>query len=289
MTGTFSVKNFDRFQHYRDRKPVWIKLYNELLDDYEFGLLPDASKMHLVAIWLLASRYENAVPADPAWVARRINATEPVNLDILAERGFIQYNQECSDVLAERYQPASLEKETETEKDSSFIARARDLPDDLPAVLPPLDANGRSGLDAEFDQFMAAYPEKVGRRQARIAFPDARRKSDLQTILDGIDHYVRSKPPDRQWMSPATFLADERWTDRYAERPASTNTTRRPESGTDAMGRALARIVAERRAARGEGDGYPGEPFTDGRPAERDDGGGVVIDLAAIGAPGVRG
>jgi DNA-binding NarL/FixJ family response regulator len=34
----YSVKNFERFQHYKDRSPPWIKLYNELLDDYEFGL-----------------------------------------------------------------------------------------------------------------------------------------------------------------------------------------------------------------------------------------------------------
>ncbi len=64
---TFSVKNFERFQHYKDRSPPWIKLYNELLDDYGFGRLPDASKMHLVAIWLLASRNDNKIPHDAEW------------------------------------------------------------------------------------------------------------------------------------------------------------------------------------------------------------------------------
>lgn len=90
----FSVKNFEKFQHYKDRSPPWIKLYNELLDDYEFGLLPDASKMHLVAIWLLASRSENKIPYDPEWVARRINATEPVNLELLGSKGFILLDQQ---------------------------------------------------------------------------------------------------------------------------------------------------------------------------------------------------
>ena len=89
----FSVKNFEKFQHYKDRAPPWIKLYNELLDDYEFGLLPDASKMHLIAIWLLASRSENKIPYDPEWVARRVNATEPVNLALLVEKGFILLDQ----------------------------------------------------------------------------------------------------------------------------------------------------------------------------------------------------
>lgn len=43
-TGFLRVKNFDRFQHYKDRTPPWIKLYNDLLDDYDFSCLPDAEK-----------------------------------------------------------------------------------------------------------------------------------------------------------------------------------------------------------------------------------------------------
>jgi hypothetical protein len=86
---SFRVKNFERFQHYKDRSPPWIKLYNELLDDYEFGCLRDASKMHLVAIWLLASRSDNKLPYDPAWIAKRISATDKVDLDALARAGFI--------------------------------------------------------------------------------------------------------------------------------------------------------------------------------------------------------
>ena len=37
------VKNFEKFQHYRDRAPIWIKLYGYLLEDYEFNLLPDVA------------------------------------------------------------------------------------------------------------------------------------------------------------------------------------------------------------------------------------------------------
>lgn len=91
---TFSVKNFERFQHYKDRNPPWIKLYNELLDDYDFGALPDASKMHLIAIWLLASRSNNKIPYDPEWIGRRINATCQVDLDVLERYEFIVVDQE---------------------------------------------------------------------------------------------------------------------------------------------------------------------------------------------------
>src|ERR1035437_10335500 len=91
------VKNFEHFQHYKDRSPPWIKLYNELLDDYEFGNLPDASKCHLMSIWLLASRYENKIPCDATWVARRINATDDVDLELLTEAGILIVYQDDAD------------------------------------------------------------------------------------------------------------------------------------------------------------------------------------------------
>ena len=90
---TFSIKNFEKFQHYKDRSPPWIKLYNDLLENYEFGALPDASKAHLIAIWLLASRSANKIPYDARWVAGHINATEPVDLKSLIDAGFIKINQ----------------------------------------------------------------------------------------------------------------------------------------------------------------------------------------------------
>lgn len=126
----FQVKNFERFQHYKDRNPPWIKLYNELLDDYDFGRLQDASKMHLIAIWLLASRSDNRIPYDSEWVSRRINATDPVDLDTLVKAGFIEIEQDCSNSLAECRQDARPEREGETEGDS-VLRTSADAPLDL--------------------------------------------------------------------------------------------------------------------------------------------------------------
>lgn len=135
-TVTFSVKNFDRFQHYKDRAPPWIKIYNELLDDYEFGALPDASKMHLIAIWLLASRSENKIPFDPEWVARRINATEPVDLKALAAKGFIVVDQElqgteqCASTPLAKCLSREETEERREETDISAVAKAT-RPDEM--------------------------------------------------------------------------------------------------------------------------------------------------------------
>lgn len=85
----FSVKNYQKFQHYKDRNPPWIKLYNELLENYDFGALPDAAKGQMIGIWLLASRTENRIPFDSQWVSSKINATDPVDLELLMSEGFL--------------------------------------------------------------------------------------------------------------------------------------------------------------------------------------------------------
>lgn len=121
MTGYLSVKNFERFQHYKDRAPPWIKFHASTLDDYEFAQLPDASKGHLLSIWLLASKLDNRIPNDAKWIARRINATERVDIELLVRAGFLS-EQDASGTLATRTQDACLEteererrEETETE------------------------------------------------------------------------------------------------------------------------------------------------------------------------------
>lgn len=84
------VRDWEKLQHYKKRNPPWIRVYNEILEDYDFAALPDASKWHLVGIWLLASRLANRIPADAAWIGQRIGARSPVDLDALLRIGAIQ-------------------------------------------------------------------------------------------------------------------------------------------------------------------------------------------------------
>ncbi len=88
-----SIKNWENFQHYKDRNPPWIKLYIEILGDYEIGCLPDASKWHLIGIMLLASCYDNQIPADVDWLKARLQATEDIDLELLLSTEIIVKNQ----------------------------------------------------------------------------------------------------------------------------------------------------------------------------------------------------
>jgi hypothetical protein len=199
MTPTFSVKNFERFQHYKDRSPPWIKLYNELLDDYEFACLQDASKMHLIAIWLLASRSDNKLPYDPAWIGKRINATEPVNLDALAAAGFIVVSQAlqgaeqvASKPLAKRLPRDRGETEGETEQ------RRGETEAEESAVAP------RADKDWAFKGEVIRVEER-NMKELLVLYPLMSR-GDILRDLKECDAYYSDDPPKKQWWAAKKWL-----------------------------------------------------------------------------------
>lgn len=87
-------------------------------------------------------------------------------------------------------------------------------------------AHTREGLEAEFEVFWSAYPHQVGKPAALEAYVSARsRGSPHDEIVEGARHYWRTKPPDRQWLNPSTFLAEQRWLDKPAPAPTGPSLT----------------------------------------------------------------
>lgn len=54
----YKVKCWPRHQHFSGRRPPWIKLYRELLDDPDWHMLSGDSVKLLVSLWMLASEDE---------------------------------------------------------------------------------------------------------------------------------------------------------------------------------------------------------------------------------------
>ena len=104
------MKNWAKFQHYRDRDPPWIKLYKSLLDDYDFCRLQDASKLHLVLIWLYAARNKGEVPNDPKFLQNRLSLDKPPDIKALITHGFLI---SASNALADCKQSATPETYTQ--------------------------------------------------------------------------------------------------------------------------------------------------------------------------------
>lgn len=69
------IKDWQKFQHFKDRKPIWIKLYRDILDDPEWSALDGDSAKVLVMLWLLASEYDGYLP-DIKTISFRLRMTE---------------------------------------------------------------------------------------------------------------------------------------------------------------------------------------------------------------------
>ena len=112
-------KNWQSFQHYKDRNPPWVKLHKTLLDDRDFSRLPIASKALAPMLWLLASESKDGIfDGSIEEIAFRLRWSEKdvtIGLKPLIDKGLFSI---ASGVLAECYQDAIPETETETERET---------------------------------------------------------------------------------------------------------------------------------------------------------------------------
>lgn len=85
-----------------------------------------------------------------------------------------------------------------------------------------------ASVDAEFyEKFWPMYPHKTGKPTALTAFIKARKKDSLRDIMEGLERYIFTKPTDRPWLNPSTFLNQAR----YFDQPATTS----PQSKTSEL------------------------------------------------------
>ena len=151
----YRVKNWSKFQHYKNRNPPWIRLHVEILDDYkadgtenDFHALPDKDKLTLLLIWALASRYNGVIPSiDPAWLAVKLGIDDP-STDDLIKAGFLipvshastdastDASADASNTLATQHGDCVPESETETETETDAEGECRE-----PSTQAPTEPN----------------------------------------------------------------------------------------------------------------------------------------------------
>lgn len=116
-------KNWDRFQHYKNRNPPWIKLHKDILDDYDWWQLPIASRALAPCLWMLASCYDDGIfDASYEVLSFRFRMTEnevEKALKPLIDSGYFII---ASNTLACSKQSATPEKSREETEDN--IARS---------------------------------------------------------------------------------------------------------------------------------------------------------------------
>lgn len=201
------IKNWKTFQHFKDRKPPWIKLYRDILDDLNWHRLAPADAKALVMFWLIASEYDGNLPPIEILSFRLRLSENQIKQHIISLSSWV----EPFDIsaISDRYQGDGLEAETETEAETKYRSQKSD----------------RQTFEVSFDAWWKTVPRKVGKGQARKAYKSALKKPnvDEQTLLDGIRRYARENAEKEiQFVKhPATWLNGECWLDDTAPQPVN--------------------------------------------------------------------
>lgn len=117
------IKNWEKFQHYKERRPLWIKLYRDLLDDKDWDDLPAPAAKALVMLWLIASEEDGYLP-DSRTLAFRLRISSKRMEDLLAK---------CSawfehDASLEKRREETEKRREEAEATAAFSAIGFDAP-----------------------------------------------------------------------------------------------------------------------------------------------------------------
>jgi len=66
------VNNLSKYQHYKDRNIIWVKLYVDILQDYKFCQLKDNERWFFLGLILLAVKNDNKIPLKTHYIAKNI-------------------------------------------------------------------------------------------------------------------------------------------------------------------------------------------------------------------------
>jgi DNA-binding transcriptional ArsR family regulator len=105
-----TVPNWDKFQHYKDRVPPWIKLHLEILDKPEIDALTHAQMGVLIRVWALYARCRGTLSVQKVCSAVG-DANTQRHLKRLNDAGLIELS--ASKPLAQRRKELREEKNTD--------------------------------------------------------------------------------------------------------------------------------------------------------------------------------
>lgn len=114
MPTRYRIKNWERFQHYKQRTPPWIKVYRTLLDDMDFYALSGDATKTLLQLWLIASETDGILP-DIEQLAFRLRIDSKTLASHINELKNYVVTADASAMLATSERGACLEKEIEKE------------------------------------------------------------------------------------------------------------------------------------------------------------------------------
>jgi hypothetical protein len=187
------IKNWEKFQHYKDRDPPWIKLHRGLLNDPDWHDLDPVAAKSLVMLWMIASENEGNLP-DARKLAFRLRTTEIKMRSILQQLShWLAHDASKPLATCPPETEAETQEKTETELPS---LRSDDFPEDFR------------------ERFWEAYPRRIGKAGAIGRLERLRRQGTVswERLLSAVKAYAATADP-KFTKHPITWLNQGCWDD----------------------------------------------------------------------------
>lgn len=222
------------------RQKTWLRLYTEILDDYDVNLLNDADFRMLVKLWCLARMSDGMLPSVDR-IAFRLRLPEPkvrASVSTLINAGYLE---EIEGILTpHNWRERQFESDTSTERMRRFRKRHCDGVSDVtcdvtvtagvtatdtdtytePPIVPHRGTSVRGSVRDHqrgwFDEFWSLYPRKTAKKAGEAKF---RTQCKTEEQFGVIMAALRAQLPgmlakEAQYRPhPATWLSQGRWMD----------------------------------------------------------------------------
>jgi hypothetical protein len=152
---TYFIRDWREFQHFKDRRPPWIKLHRSLLDDLDWHELDASDAKSLVMLWLIASEDVKLLGKLPGTreLAFRLRITEP-EVEQLLRRLSHWLERDHNEAISGRYRPDNAPLHQLRRSDTASEVQRRDREES--------ESESESEAEAEIGADAPRAPESQG-------------------------------------------------------------------------------------------------------------------------------
>lgn len=213
-----TAKNWEQFQHYKNRQPPWIKLHRNVINSFSWTRLQTASKALAPCLWMLASEsMDGTIVAEVKELAWRFGMTEAEvseGIDGLIKAEFFTIEGAPNIYICKTYtEERDRERDRVREREQSALATR--LPNASTLLARSPRGKRAEVVDPHFEDFWQAYPRKVAKTEARRAWDKAMGITTPEAIGAALRAAKWSDDP-RFIPHPSTWLNQGRWDDQPA-------------------------------------------------------------------------
>lgn len=233
MPEFIRIRNFAKYQHYKDRHPIWIKLYRELWGDPQFFTLTETERYFLISFFIVASQNDNRIPNDQAWLKREMATSKRIPIERLIDTSWLELISESASAVPSI--PLAQSAKVASVTGGVVLAKTNSEPANLLALARSREKRREeknreekkppNPLSGGFERVWVDYPNPVGKKDAVRHFnASVKTEKDLTDITTALRNYKQVRESENRnrrdpirWQNGSTWFNN--WQDWITIKP----------------------------------------------------------------------